>query len=68
MEECTFKPKTLHYSSVVNPTSGDKCLDLFYRVGKGSYKDKAGKTQDDYEYEKAQQECTFVPKINEGII
>jgi hypothetical protein len=25
------------------------------------------KTQDDYEFEKAQQECTFVPKINEGI-
>lgn len=66
-EECTFKPKTLTYHSGAQATHGDKCLDLYSRTQKGQYKEKIGKSQTDYEYEKAQQECTFVPKINQGV-
>ena len=38
-QEMTFKPKTNNYESH-QPTSGDKCLDLFARVKVGQYANK----------------------------
>lgn len=67
VEECTFKPKTLHYNSGAQPSHGDKCLDLYSRVPKGVYKDKRMLTKEEYEFERAKEELTFVPKINEGV-
>ena len=37
-QENTYKPVTNEYNSImVQPTSGDKCLDLYARVRKGQY-------------------------------
>ncbi len=50
LKECSFKPKTLKYkgSAMMKETSGDKCIDLFSKVGQGSIRDKHTKTSNEY--------------------
>jgi hypothetical protein len=42
---------------------GDKCFELYSMARKGQ-KDKTDKTAQEYEFEKAKEECTFQPSIN----
>lgn len=66
MDGCTFKPQTLDYVSTGQhrqSTHGDKCIDLYSTKPKGWFKDKPTKDSNDYEFEKATEECTFTPRI-----
>lgn len=40
-------------------THGDKCLDLYSTKPKGWFKEKHYKTNDDYDFEKSKEDCTF---------
>jgi hypothetical protein len=66
-EECTFHPMT-NENIQARPdesieVTGDKCNDL-YQISKVKQKNKIDKTKDEYEFEKASQECTFQPNTN----
>jgi hypothetical protein len=63
LEECTFKPKilTTYDSNKSKGSAIDKCMELFMKAK--PLKEKRDKTKDDFDFEKAKDECTFQPNI-----
>lgn len=63
-QECTFHPMTNENIQIKEnesiEVSGDKCYDL-YQMSRVKQKSKMDKTRDEYDFEKAQNECTFQP-------
>ena len=61
LEECTFKPKILgNYDSNKSKSYSrvDRCNELYNKATK-TMRDKRDKTHNEYEFEKAKEECTF---------
>jgi hypothetical protein len=61
-EKATFKPAILKYGNVRQSTE-DRCLQLYARVLPGYYAKKQDVTTDDIEWQRQENECTYVPKI-----
>lgn len=70
LEECTFKPKinkTKLYKGEIFPKNDKtaECLtEILYQKGKAMQKYREDKNQDDLEYEREKNECTFQPRLN----
>ena len=68
MKECTFKPKInnkYQRDNVYRMDHSADRFDLLYKLGTQSIIQKKNKTNEDFEFEKYGEECTFKPVLSE---
>ena len=75
LKECTFAPNLNSQMAVaLEESTPEEKAEIFYQTTNRLYKMRkdqrqlADKAKEDYEFEKAQQECTFAPKTNKPIV